>query len=215
MVPIQIFLIVLWERPHYIYSCNRPNSHSIKLLLKFNADVNCQDVDGMTPLFLLFKCTPRIGRTTIQDDEESLHCMRLLLDNHADVNLLDKHGLTCLYIIEFITRQHRREVIQLLSNYSNVDVNFQLLQPFNGIRPNGVVIKGDTILHYAVRKKDIEYVKIRIEVLKPNLLIRNSYNKTAYDIAQQSHHKAIMECLKITLLLQCHVYLRNNWICYK
>lgn len=207
-----------WTALHYAcqnkkYGINklREQFNLIELLMKFKANVSCQDINGYTPLDVLLSKLDYKSN----DHEEYIHCIRLLLDHHANVHM---HGLACLCnAIQYGKREQTNfDILRLLLNSKNIlDVNVQFVRPYSVYINNAtrcVYIKGDTILNCAVRMMNVEVVQMILEYSTPNLCIRNSANETSYDIAQRVHHKPIMECLRMTLVLQCHVFLRQKWI---
>lgn len=163
-----------------------------------------------TPLFLLLNSIDSESK----DHKEYLPCVKLLLNHHANVNIQDKYGRSCLFHVIERSGQNKLDILKLLLLNSNNldDVNFFQLQ-----HPYSVYNKGDTTLHCAVRKMNLDIVNM---IINKNclrdwptlLLIRNNNNETPYDLAQKLHHKSIMECLKITLQLQCNIFLRQKWI---
>lgn len=177
----------------------------MKLLLEYKANVNGQTIDGETPLCALIIC-----RINYDEQQKLIRCIQLLLCNDANF-----YGIFCvLYAFLFIRSDEgiqrvmkiRLEILRLLLNSNDVDINFQLVQPFS------ICIKGDTILHLAVRKYDDEIVNMILECCTniPNLLmIHNINNETAYDIAKRDcfPNTHIIECLKITLRLQVYKFL--------
>lgn len=188
------------------YACRHGNFLVMELLLKFNANVNFLNENGRTPLdfFLISLTKNKMG------DDEFLQCIRFLLDINANVTI---NGILCLLTsMKFVERvfdtrlQVKLDTFRLLL-VTKVDVNFQLLEPWGR-----QCIKGDTILHCAAREMNKKVIDLILECCNPNFLIRNNDNETAYDIAQRLHCKPIMECLKVTLVLQCHVFLRQKWI---
>lgn len=205
-----------WTALHY--ACKRMNIQIIETLSKFNnTNVNLQDVNGITPLHLLLSYN--MGD---KNNEQYVKCIQLLLDKHGIINVQDKNDMACLFhAIELVSNKGQQEenkkkqldnICQLLLNSKNVDVTFQLLRNYGGC------IKGDTVLHCAVRTNHIEIVNLILEKFSTpinNLLsIRNSKQETAYDIAQQydNNEGLIIKSLKGELLVQIHIFLRKQWI---
>ena len=123
------------------------------LVYFFNSLFDNLSLCAFTPLDIL------IDSFGIQ--EEKLRCVRLLLDNYANVNIQDADGMTCVFYAIDCNRKPQKslDVLQLLLNYSNIDINLQLLHrtlctPYS---------KGDTILHCAVRNTNMKVVQMILE----------------------------------------------------
>lgn len=181
------------------------NVNVIQMLLQFKANVNNQDSHGHTAFHLLMK----LYMTGYDSDHDNtIRCTRLLLDNHANVNCHDMHGMTCLFDSIKGRGEKKLDILRLLLNSKEDDVNYQLQKQHDH---HG----GDTILHGAVKEKNLDIVKLIMECCAThiNLFLQNKNHETPYDIAQRLQYKSIMECLKMTFILrECHLFLRHKWI---
>lgn len=108
-------------RPALHYACDHKNSYVIELLIQFNANVNCQDADGWTPLFLLVAYL----HTIYMDHEECIPCVRLLLDNNANVNIQNNYGRSCVFKVIEKSGPNKFDLLRLLLN-SNFNINYQI-----------------------------------------------------------------------------------------
>ena len=80
-----------WTALHY--ACKRMNIKMIEVLSKFNnTNVNCQDVNGITPLHLLLSYN--MGD---KNNEQYVKCVQLLLVKHGMINIQDRNDMTCLF----------------------------------------------------------------------------------------------------------------------
>lgn len=188
-----------WTVLHY--ACNQAIYGLIKLLLEYKIIVNCQNRDGETPLYFL--TSQRIL------DNHVRSCIQLLLEHKANVDIENDLGITALfYAVKWSWGECKSDIIQLFLKY-DADVNKQLTKNYD----NNVI--GDTILHCAVQKNDIETIQLILECSSPNLLLRNSQNETACDLAIKLGHAPVTECLHMALLYQYHTFLKQNWLMTK
>ncbi|XP_008552848.1 ankyrin-3 [Microplitis demolitor] len=90
---------------------NCDSTSTIKELLKYNADPNSTDINGLTPLLIVAK----------RNFTWKLEFMKLLLKSGADINVIDKsQGKTALHIVAY----YQEDLISLLLNYG-ADINIR------------------------------------------------------------------------------------------
>lgn len=123
---------------HYAADAKKNAQKLVRLLLQYRAEVQPQDLDGMTPLHL----------AVCASDEDHTGAVLLLLQKGADPNAVTRDGLSPLY---------------LAANSGSTSLVRSLLK--YGADPNVKVNnEGYTALHAAVATGETEMVKILIEV---------------------------------------------------
>jgi ankyrin repeat protein len=190
---------------HFV--CRYGELQNMKLLLGLKShiiNVNCRNKEGDTPLHLLMLLS---SVPSTQNYVNLQSCIQLLLDHNVDVNIKNNYGVTPLfYLVKWGRIPIKRNLIQLLLNHTNTNVNMQLLQDYD------TCTKGDTLLHCAVRVNNIDAVMMIYDNNSTDLLIRNSNQETAYDLAKKMHLKHIMKYMqRRTSLLQCNLFLNQIW----
>jgi ankyrin repeat protein len=190
---------------HFV--CRYGELQNMKLLLGLEShiiNVNCKNKQGDTPLHLLMLLS---SDTSTKNYRNLQSCIQLLLDHNVNVNIENNYGVTPLfYLVKWGRIPIKHYLIQLLLNHTDTNVNIQLLDNYD------TCMKGDTLLHCAVRVNNIDIVMMIYEHHSTNLLIRNSNQETAYDLAKKMHLKHIIKCLqRRTSLLQCNLFLNQIW----
>tara|TARA_Y100000591_G_scaffold330616_1_gene362115 strand:- start:8 stop:1666 length:1659 start_codon:yes stop_codon:yes gene_type:complete len=205
----------------HVNSCGH-GAGVIRLLINTGADVNMQDMNGLTALMHI------IGRGGYY----ASGMLRVLLDKGADVNMQDKDGWTALMYAAKFRGEHGTAMMRLLID-AGADVN---MQNNNGQTALMIAAKlgcdCNVDIHYAemihlllIKKADINmqnndgetalmlvilYGGIYLDKIIYMLVnadadidIKNKNNKTAYDIAVKENNK-----LAICILEQY----KANWI---
>ena len=163
---------------HYAIDDKEKNNIAIvKLLLDKDADVNMKDNDGNTPL---------LGAASNENDNNNLAIVQLLLDKDADVNAKSGDGWTSLHGAALNENDNNLAIVQLLL-HRGADVNSQ---DNNGETPlhkaiefnhdnslamvqfllnQGAIVNsrlqdsGETPLHEATRKENLDIVKLLVQ----------------------------------------------------
>lgn len=191
------------------------NANAIHSLLKFHADPNRQDQHGRTTLHLIGRFVSGLFFCKVEK------CLMLLLSNGANINIQNRNGETPLsYTVRRCLlgpcNDHRRRVRLhlvklLLSEKSNIDSR--------RLKPYGKLVKGDTILHSAVRYMKFDLVQLILHY-DPDLRVRNYRQETARDVAKTLDADDD-NCIKIIELIekkmepiriQSYSYLIQSWV---
>jgi ankyrin repeat protein len=135
-------------------ACREGNIEIVKLLIKYGADVNCQNrYSTIYPIFDV------LASTTITD---SLPIIQLLIEEGADIKVVDSFGNTLLhYAIE-------KEMIELVKLSISLGCDIDFTERHDK----------DTPLHYAYLQKNEEIIDYLIKHGANNKKL-NIYNKTA------------------------------------
>lgn len=176
------------------YACPLSCHESVQMLLEYNANPNCQDSDGNTPLHNI------IGHGTT---DTSVECVRTLLEQNANVNIKNKNGETPLlaavsnyHIVHDIDSISRLAFVELLLT-SGADVNVQF---------SALYVIGDTPLHSAIRNLDPKVVQMILS-FNPDLKILNSNSQTALDVAKYYGRNEIIKYIEDQLYkTRCQMY---------
>lgn len=175
------------------YACSHGRVNEVRSLLAYKANVNRQNQFGRTALHLL--------ADNNQDHFLSRDIIDIQLCYGADINIQDYNGETPLFyavrrFFELQNYDQRPNMMSLIKTllYARSDVDIQLL---NGV---GDLVKGDTILHCAVRNKHWNMVELILSY-SPDLRLRNCRRQTARHVARKlDTNKA--SCMKIINIIE-------------
>lgn len=99
----------------------------IELLLKSGANINVQNVDGLTPLMFLIYITRVYINNKILSYEQLLKYIKLFLKYEADITIRDIQGRDIFYYVEHYVSNsnHKEKINKLILEYKTL--NIQLL----------------------------------------------------------------------------------------
>ncbi|KAL8836249.1 MAG: hypothetical protein Q9170_002993 [Blastenia crenularia] len=147
--------------------------YTAKLLIEAGCDVNARDSEGKTPLFWW---------SNYRDPMKSAF-LKILLDHGADVTAEDGLGNTVLHNLDYDTKEE--DIRTLIKAGSNINKSrhvdgrtplmcalaewsssvgsdwYEWVQKY-GVDPNAQDLKGQTVLHYILRRKNWDVAKVQV-----------------------------------------------------
>ncbi len=161
---------------------NRYNT--VKLLIKYNLNVNRQPYSGKTALMIASK----MGNDKM---------VKLLLENGADINQKDREGLTAL---DYAQRDGKTSTVELLKQYQEKTDNNTIYEhpkiPERRVLPNRKTFdyKGHQELMDAVDMRDYKLVETALEK-HIDINVRNGDGDTALMVATRHYEVKMVEFL--------------------
>ena len=140
-------------------------------------NINLRDKNGKNALFYV-----------LNDKGDNPDVIDALLYYNIDVNCIGK--------IDIGDKIYENHTALSLAATKNMIHSFKILID-KGADPNFKVIQtGDTILHIAVKKGNIEMVKLLLDTNKIKFEEKNKENKTALELSLESHEEKIYNLIK-------------------
>ncbi len=184
-----------------------------KFLMLKDADIDKPDDNGETPLhkainnFPIFKylldlgANPNVrdsfGIAPLHIDYKNVETINLLKEHGANLNIKDCSGRTIMhYAVEEDNLDLIKKYLELNIDINSVD-NYNQSPIFltknqdtlnlllsNNVNPNIQDIKGETVLHKAVRKKDLELIRFLLDS-GVDVNIENSQGLAPFDLDKE------------------------------
>ena len=140
-------------------------------------NINLRDKNGKNALFYV-----------LSDKGDNSNAIDALLYHNIDVN--------CVAKVDMGDKTFENHTALSLAASKNMNQSFKILIN-KGSDPNFKIIQtGDTILHIAVKKGNIEMVKLLLDTNKIKFEEKNKENKTALELALVLNDKSIYNLIK-------------------
>jgi len=169
------------------FACNNGNMELVKILVTNGANINIDDNYNSTPLHF-----------AILRNED---IFKYLVENGADINKMTKLKTTPVHFAVFM---NKLGIVKYLVQTKGVSINFKDMS-------------GDTLLHLAVRTKNLEMVKFFVEKGHATDIV-NIIKQNPIDIAEQEILKLIkrieegekVEEVEIKATIDIYEYLKKD-----
>ena len=140
-------------------------------------NINLRDKNGKNALFYV-----------LSDKGDNSNAIDALLYHNIDVN--------CVAKVDMGDKTFENHTALSLAASKNMIQSFKILIN-KGSDPNFKIIQtGDTILHIAVKKGNLEMVKLLLDTNKIKFEEKNKENKTALELAKEINDKSIYNLIK-------------------
>ena len=159
-----------------MYACIYADIRLIDLIVT-EKNINLKDKNGKNALFYV-----------LSDKGDNPDVIDALLYHNIDVNCIGK--------VDMGDKTFENHTALSLAATKNMVQSFKILID-KGSNPNFKIIQtGDTILHIAVKKGNLEMVKLLVDTNKIKLEEKNKENKTALELAMELSDKSIYNLIK-------------------
>ena len=159
-----------------MYACIYADIRLIEIIVT-KTNINLKDKNGKNALFYV-----------LYDKGDNSDAIDALISHGIDVNCIGK--------IDIGDKNYESHTALSLSATKNMINSFKILLK-GGANPNYKVMQtGDTILHIAIRKKNIEMIKILLDTNQIKLKEKNKENKTALELAKEINDENIFNLIK-------------------
>ena len=159
-----------------MYACIYADIRLIDLIVT-EKNINLKDKNGKNALFYV-----------LSDKGDNPDVIDALLYHNIDVNCIGK--------VDMGDKTFENHTALSLAATKNMVQSFKILID-KGSNPNFKIIQtGDTILHIAVKKGNLEMVKLLLDTNKIKFEEKNKENKTALELAMELSDKSIYNLIK-------------------
>ncbi len=159
-----------------MYACIYADIRLIDLIVT-EKNINLKDKNGKNALFYV-----------LSDKGDNPDVIDALLYHNIDVNCIGK--------VDMGDKTFENHTALSLAATKNMVQSFKILID-KGSNPNFKIIQtGDTILHIAVKKGNLEMVKLLLDTNKIKFEEKNKENKTALELAMELNDKSIYNLIK-------------------
>ena len=159
-----------------MYACIYADIRLIDLIVT-EKNINLKDKNGKNALFYV-----------LSDKGDNPDVIDALLYHNIDVNCIGK--------VDMGDKTFENHIALSLAATKNMVQSFKILID-KGSNPNFKIIQtGDTILHIAVKKGNLEMVKLLLDTNKIKFEEKNKENKTALELAMELSDKSIYNLIK-------------------
>ena len=159
-----------------MYACIYADIRLIDLIVT-EKNINLKDKNGKNALFYV-----------LSDKGDNPDVIDALLYHNIDVNCIGK--------VDMGDKTFENHTALSLAATKNMAQSFKILID-KGSNPNFKIIQtGDTILHIAVKKGNLEMVKLLLDTNKIKFEEKNKENKTALELAMELNDKSIYNLIK-------------------
>ena len=159
-----------------MYACIYADIRLIDLIVT-EKNINLKDKNGKNALFYV-----------LSDKGDNPDVIDALLYHNIDVNCIGK--------VDMGDKTFENHTALSLAATKNMVQSFKILID-KGSNPNFKIIQtGDTILHIAVKKGNLEMVKLLLDTNKIKFEEKNKENKTALELAMELTDKSIYNLIK-------------------
>ena len=159
-----------------MYACIYADIRLIDLIVT-EKNINLKDKNGKNALFYV-----------LSDKGDNPDVIDALLYHNIDVNCIGK--------VDMGDKSFENHTALSLAATKNMVQSFKILID-KGSNPNFKIIQtGDTILHIAVKKGNLEMVKLLLDTNKIKFEEKNKENKTALELAMELSDKSIYNLIK-------------------
>ena len=159
-----------------MYACIYADIRLIDLIVT-EKNINLKDKNGKNALFYV-----------LSDKGDNPDVIDALLYHNIDVN--------CICKVDMGDKSFENHTAFSLAATKNMVQSFKILID-KGSNPNFKIIQtGDTILHIAVKKGNLEMVKLLLDTNKIKFEEKNKENKTALELAMELSDKSIYNLIK-------------------
>ena len=159
-----------------MYACIYADIRLIDLIVT-EKNINLKDKNGKNALFYV-----------LSDKGDNPDVIDALLYHNIDVNCIGK--------VDMGDKNFENHTALSLAATKNMVQSFKILID-KGSNPNFKIIQtGDTILHIAVKKGNLEMVKLLLDTNKIKFEEKNKENKTALELAMELSDKSIYNLIK-------------------
>ena len=159
-----------------MYACIYADIRLIDLIVT-EKNINLKDKNGKNALFYV-----------LSDKGDNPDVIDALLYHNIDVNCIGK--------VDMGDKTFENHTALSLAATKNMVQSFKILID-KGSNPNFKIIQtGDTILHIAVKKGNLEMVKLLLDTNKIKFEEKNKENKTALELAMELSDKSIYTLIK-------------------